>query len=194
MGGEHPGALSPRRCGAGSSPRGRGTPAASATWKLLWRFIPAWAGNTTDPVSRARRAAVHPRVGGEHISIERHGVRYHGSSPRGRGTQMGALEAATPYRFIPAWAGNTCRRRSSSSLFAVHPRVGGEHDSYGFPRPLPGGSSPRGRGTLDRQTRRGREPRFIPAWAGNTVRACPSARGVAVHPRVGGEHFVVSHA
>ena len=51
---------------------------------------------------------------------------------------------------------------------AVHPRVGGEHDFFRPRFAAPIGSSPRGRGTLGTARGRASDPRFIPAWAGNT--------------------------
>ena len=127
VGGEH----RPHRCAlsgtspSGSSPRGRGTP-------LL-----------------QREAAVgypdHPRVGGEHsIARVRRLLRQLGSSPRGRGTR--ACESfsgsprwrgtwCTPYRIIPAWAGNTASRRWAGN----------------WPTSWTG-SSPRGRGTRSRHS------------------------------------------
>ena len=156
----------------------------------LGGFIPAWAGNTVAAAVIVSRAAVHPRVGGEHASITIRVAARSGSSPRGRGTHAIKQEIKLFGRFIPAWAGNTRACASKHSLPPVHPRVGGEHIST-TPRISCGsGSSPRGRGT--RACRRwppGRL-RFIPAWAGNTQTTRAAAVYSAVHPRVGGEHHV----
>ena len=71
----------------------------------------------------------------------------------------------------------------------VHPRVGGEHSRSSTPAGARRGSSPHGRGTPRRRDRRAEEPRFIPAWAGNT-RTSPGTRAPrTVHPRMGGEHI-----
>ena len=46
-------------------------------------------------------------MGGEHI-LSRSELRFDsGSSPRGRGTQLGIKEEEVLVRIIPAWAGNT---------------------------------------------------------------------------------------
>ena len=50
------------------------------------------------------------------------------------------------------------------------------------------GSSPRGRGTRRPAQRVGGEPRFIPAWAGDTERRVCRHCHRSVHPRVGGGH------
>ena len=153
----------------GSSPRGRGTRAVNRQRVYPGRFIPAWAGNTLPCRLACWLLPVHPRVGGEHVAV--HDIN------------------RVAVRFIPAWAGNTGEACNSQSDLSVHPRVGGEHDwLLGFD-PLIFGSSPRGRGT--RQTFSGCAEwlRFIPAWAGNTVAIKPFDFLIAVHPRVGGEHY-----
>ncbi len=70
----------------------------------------------------------------------------------------------------------------------VHPRVCGEHR---FPRLsvyVPGGSSPRMRGTPDLHSTVRHWCRFIPAYAGNTAHQNNHDILTAVHPRVCGEH------
>ena len=94
------------RC-IGSSPRGRGTPRRDTTPSSHHRFIPAWAGNTSRTKPVAAQHAVHPRVGGEHVSCRSYGAAMDGSSPRGRGTHHHRLSRWPEARFIPAWAGNT---------------------------------------------------------------------------------------
>ena len=49
------------------------------------------------------------------------------------------------------------------------------------------GSSPRGRGTPDRDHGCSHGRRFIPAWAGNARSQAASSSAHTVHPRVGGE-------
>ena len=68
-GGEHCPAPRARRYPNGSSLRGRGTLRHSVWLISRLRFIPARAGNTSrgDRVQRTR--AVHPRAGGEHLSL-----------------------------------------------------------------------------------------------------------------------------
>ena len=135
------------------------------------------------------RLSVHPRVGGEHGSYSGLSVAMSGSSPRGRGTRPTTRRGASRSRFIPAWAGNTNMTGDKRQDAAVHPRVGGEHNLYqGTVRSL-NGSSPRGRGTHDRQMREYFVKRFIPAWAGNTEQIVLRTVRYSVHPRVGGEHY-----
>ena len=97
--------------------------------------------------SAAAATTVHPRAGGELLSVggalllpERfiparagnselqllHGHLFNGSSPRGRGTHHIALLIQPFLRFIPARAGNSDGRIPSSRATPVHPRAGGE--------------------------------------------------------------------
>ena len=187
-GGEHSVSRIPSCSNAGSSPRGRGTPAGEGQGELRHRFIPARAGNTTRAPPAARAPSVHPRAGGEHVAVQVAGRGVTGSSPRGRGT---LLPRAAPYlddRFIPARAGNTYAPAGPLPDKPVHPRAGGEHFS-GIPSICSRtGSSPRGRGTLWRVAGSPGPNRFIPARAGNTDRQRGRHVPDPVHPRAGGEH------
>ena len=93
----------------GSSPRGRGTRPPLCRMRHAERFIPAWAGNTKPQARHHACDPVHPRVGGEHDHSTETNNEHHGSSPRGRGTQMNSSNRDPGCRFIPAWAGNTAR-------------------------------------------------------------------------------------
>ena len=114
-----------------------------------------------------------------------------GSSPRGRGTRKSVSARRDRSRFIPAWAGNACRRGSISTRPTVHPRVGGERDASSARVTCFAGSSPRGRGTRHQGHRPDPRRRFIPAWAGNATRRISWYWSLTVHPRVGGERGCV---
>ena len=132
---------------SGSSPRGRGTRRRRDMHCPIQRFIPAWAGNTTEYPSASLPKSVHPRVGGEHCERAPHQHLPPGSSPRGRGTLRAGTAPASSARFIPAWAGNTGIPSIAGRCNSVHPRVGGEHWTNQENRSETTGSSPRGRGT-----------------------------------------------
>ena len=133
----------------GSSPRMRGT-------RLLTPPLPVGP-------------AVHPRVCGEHFIRTGFASFHSGSSPRMRGTHIREFKPGELWRFIPAYAGNTCSIRSLSIRRTVHPRVCGEH-KVEIPRQNDRpGSSPRMRGTHKGSFLRARLRRFIPAYAGNTI-------------------------
>ncbi len=92
---------------SGSSPRARGTPIRRVGNHGVHRFIPACAGNTPDKPSGERDEAVHPRVRGEHSSMNPWAINMAGSSPRARGTRIYIFLSCWVHRFIPACAGNT---------------------------------------------------------------------------------------
>ena len=172
---------------AGSSPRGRGTGIFGPRYRLSRRFIPAWAGNRHRQPECPAHRTVHPRVGGEQVVWPRWCRPTGGSSPRGRGTAGYRFYATSLARFIPAWAGNRPPAPKYSSAYPVHPRVGGEQGLCDMDAPASAGSSPRGRGTGCHIGKRGVQPRFIPAWAGNRQAVGVGSSRITVHPRVGGE-------
>ena len=110
-----------------------------------------------------------------------------GSSPRVRGTLPLPLASRSGIRFIPARAGNARSDPRRHPSLSVHPRACGERLREGdldCPRL---GSSPRVRGTLDRETGDIATERFIPARAGNAPMRSLSYPTRAVHPRACGE-------
>ena len=134
--------------------------------------------------------AVHPRVCGEHESRLRRLMLGLGSSPRVRGTLQTLLLSDKSARFIPACAGNTRNLSQHQPRLSVHPRVCGEHQTPSRGGATNPGSSPRVRGTLQRDDPDRAIRRFIPACAGNTPRTRRRILVTAVHPRVCGEHVV----
>ena len=96
-------------------------------------------------------------------------------------------------RFIPAHAGNTCRWNESHAFGAVHPRACGEHLRDLHAGLFRSGSSPRMRGTHLILTQNNREPRFIPAHAGNTLFVHGYSVKQSVHPRACGEHSILTN-
>ena len=172
----------------GSSPRARGTHAATARSSGAGRFIPASAGNTSANADIWDSPAVHPRERGEHSATINLSSATSGSSPRARGTRSDPAVKNEVKRFIPASAGNTQSGTIQLLLTPVHPRERGEHAIWAFRSALAAGSSPRARGTPPTATAENEALRFIPASAGNTLAANCWSAGKAVHPRERGEH------
>ena len=160
-----------RACG--SSPLARGTRGRADPGQAARRFIPARAGNTGAAPAQRRRSPVHPRSRGEHLAIIVTMAGYRGSSPLARGTQPALHRVPDGHRFIPARAGNTPGRASSTRCPSVHPRSRGEHVRPGGGLRRVHGSSPLARGTRSAVRGSDRRLRFIPARAGNTS-AAPS--------------------
>ena len=147
----------------------RGTPSHMLVDGYIIGIIPAYAGNTVRIcVSNASRRD-HPRVCGEHPALFEAGVSPLGSSPRMRGTRPSCDSLRKAHGIIPAYAGNTCRSAGSLPWPWDHPRVCGEHLSLSILERSCQGSSPRMRGTLDRDGHIGSVHGIIPAYAGNTL-------------------------
>ena len=172
-------AVHPRACGeqaipcapaqlvAGSSPRLRGTGFHGPRAICILRFIPAPAGNSSRSAPSRLEDSVHPRACGE--QQYRAWLKCHktGSSPRLRGTACAVVFHISRVRFIPAPAGNSADIDGKTVVVSVHPRACGEQWREPRTMLLPAGSSPRLRGTGQRQITRRVWGRFIPAPAGN---------------------------
>ena len=115
----------------GSSPRMRGTLHVGDAIPDLDGIIPAYAGNTSLAQSYWRVRRDHPRVCGEHARRAIEAKEARGSSPRMRGTPFSVLSFSLTFGIIPAYAGNTGRKSPSSGRPRDHPRVCGEHSSFG---------------------------------------------------------------
>ncbi len=146
----------------------RGTRANNANSAAKYRFIPAYAGNTSRLKYICLPTSVHPRVCGEHNYTYHVIANKCGSSPRMRGTQLHLSCDSKQVRFIPAYAGNTPFWREKLTHLSVHPRVCGEHLDCSLPVKDIVGSSPRMRGTQHYSMVNPDIFRFIPAYAGNT--------------------------
>ena len=186
--GEHPASRAPGRSPTGSSPLARGTRDLAGRQEHRRRFIPARAGNTSQPAGRPSRNPVHPRSRGEHHQAPGQWRDVLGSSPLARGTLVATEGEAQVTRFIPARAGNTGRGRRAATHRSVHPRSRGEHLLTAAATAWLIGSSPLARGTLPPSHCLRGFGRFIPARAGNTDPDPERGWGFPVHPRSRGEH------
>ncbi len=152
---------------SGSSPRTRGTQFFAQFPDLIFRFIPAYAGNAAKQTQQGEVVSVHPRVRGERMYARCFSFTSGGSSPRTRGTLKNSPLLRYFFRFIPAYAGNAKSCCSAFSRGSVHPRVRGERMVKISPKAGVTGSSPRTRGTLSVSRYTNVATRFIPAYAGN---------------------------
>ena len=136
---------------------------------------------------KMKKSLVHPRWRGEQSLDTSATTPAAGSSPLARGTDRPQHADSVFHRFIPAGAGNSGAGSGHGRRHAVHPRWRGEQTSVASSPPLPTGSSPLARGTVQRNAGRLRNGRFIPAGAGNRSPGRDSAPGFSVHPRWRGE-------
>ena len=172
----------------GSSPRMRGTHGEQVVGDGEFGIIPAYAGNTRGLRWRVVSHKDHPRVCGEHRFGSRETQREWGSSPRMRGTLRRMRRVFFLPGIIPAYAGNTWCRWAVARCPWDHPRVCGEHPHFSVVNNGGAGSSPRMRGTHARNRSGRRNPRIIPAYAGNTCSRRQLRPCRRDHPRVCGEH------
>ena len=184
----------PHRCSLnpGSSPHARGTPFSLSEETGNTRIIPACAGNTLVHVFVGSALRDHPRMRGEHICHAPASVATVGSSPHARGTlERQALEFAL-LGIIPACAGNTSFDSVACGQDQDHPRMRGEHLVMRYDTTKASGSSPHARGTRVVGIGVGLGLGIIPACAGNTTMTAPAAQEMRDHPRMRGEHTLVS--
>ena len=134
----------------------------------------------------------HPRAGGENVEKLLSGVGDFGSSPRGRGKPARRRRRHRRGRLIPARAGKTKDGAGDTSDQRAHPRAGGENEVDSLLGVQPYGSSPRGRGKLNRRRHGPRRHGLIPARAGKTAIGVASRYVRSAHPRAGGENVSVA--
>ena len=130
----------------------------------------------------------HPRACGEHGLLVRYDEEHEGSSPRMRGTPRCCPRPSIRPRIIPAHAGNTFQSRAPRPSRRDHPRACGEHLTELTAGELETGSSPRMRGTRERELHAPQHVGIIPAHAGNTSTRFAAPRPRRDHPRACGEH------
>ena len=170
--GEHPGAAFGGDPIPGSSPHTRG----ARTWQ---------------PQSR-RRSGDHPRIRGEHAYA---GIRDEptvGSSPHTRGARRGSVKPLRCERIIPAYAGSTNTVHPYTLYNRDHPRIRGEHDTDLAGDVAEDGSSPHTRGAPMAPVSHSRRGGIIPAYAGSTSGSKSPLYLGRDHPRIRGEHRMLS--
>ena len=114
--------------------------------------------------------SVHPRLRGELFARKGDEIGYTGSSPLTRGTRAAHRIKNRFHRFIPAYAGNSAGKVLRRRSLTVHPRLRGELILVLRPALIHIGSSPLTRGTHTRTREETRNGRFIPAYAGNSLK------------------------
>ncbi len=167
-GGEHAAPITDIDGSGGSSPRRRGAQVYRTSACRLSRIIPAQAGSTTPGRGIRRGCGDHPRAGGEHGKTSPLVTSQEGSSPRRRGAPHEQRHRHHHRRIIPAQAGSTSEAVAMSGGATDHPRAGGEHSLWPWPKVAVIGSSPRRRGALVWAWPRAAAHGIIPAQAGST--------------------------
>ena len=173
---------------SGSSPHTRGAPPDHASPGPLFGIIPAYAGSTTHQTTARRHYEDHPRIRGEHDARGIQGPLDAGSSPHTRGARPARPAQVVSTRIIPAYAGSTAGPAGSGCFDEDHPRIRGEHGSWGRVSLAGLGSSPHTRGARGGGSGQDAGCDIIPAYAGSTPAGRPGRRPRRDHPRIRGEH------
>ena len=93
---------------------------------------------------------------------------------------------------IPAYAGSTLVSGLPANVDRDHPRVCGEHRDTGSCHDCATGSSPRMRGARSEAQEAVADAGIIPAYAGSTSRRALRTQPMRDHPRVCGEHRLLT--
>ena len=170
----------------GLSPRVRGNQLGLFLEIPVGGSIPACAGEPSAGVDDAGVCAVYPRVCGGTAPFIWVVDRPQGLSPRVRGNLYRQRYQPNPPGSIPACAGEPTHFSGMMRCPWVYPRVcGGTEDVPGMS--VKGkGLSPRVRGNRLRRPGRQRQPRSIPACAGEPLRSRRRPAVPGVYPRVCG--------
>ena len=150
-------------------------------------IIPAGAGRRQSGRGGHCGPQDHPRGCGEKPAIGVRARTARGSSPRVRGEEDYASDAAKASRIIPAGAGRSFHIGFDGADYRDHPRGCGEKHSLLVGRRLPQGSSPRVRGEVVCTRGATVGSRIIPAGAGRSHRVHIALGIGGDHPRGCGE-------
>ena len=118
-----------RTIAPGSSPHTRGARSSSPRRPPTTGIIPAYAGSTPSPSTRATTGRDNPRIRGEHGIYFANGGSIEGSSPHTRGAPRRGDLAAARAGIIPAYAGSTVICLAVVARERDHPRIRGEHSN-----------------------------------------------------------------
>ncbi len=176
----------------GSPPRTRGARAILDPRQPADGITPAYAGSTPEGSASPGRCRDHPRVRGEHRRGPDRASGQPGSPPRTRGALRQRYAVVDAGRITPAYAGSTRARRVRPPLNPDHPRVRGEHDPFRLSAEQINGSPPRTRGAPWVSWVRAHDRRITPAYAGSTSPRSMTVEHPSDHPRVRGEHRLMS--
>ena len=167
----------------GSSPLARGLHECGRTGRWHRRIIPARAGFTGRESAPAPTKSDHPRSRGVYSRPTPSRRQQAGSSPLARGLQGHQRDHGDRPGIIPARAGFTPDTPTTHRFAPDHPRSRGVYPTPAELNKGLHGSSPLARGLRSRRCFSGSRTRIIPARAGFTADATPSAPLSPDHPR-----------
>ena len=150
---------------------------------LLFRFIPANAGQTAENSNRSGAKRIHPRQSGADLLLDQSRLCKFDSSPPMRGRLIVQVIQSGLVRFIPANAGQTLLLFNMILRISIHPRQCGADLINTATLSKGGDSSPPMRGRLVSNLNQMQLIRFIPANAGQTILNKLTTKYRTIHPR-----------
>ena len=178
------------RMALGSSPHVRGARHAIVSGQMKQGIIPACAGSTLACTLGLRAFRDHPRMCGEHTSLQFGTACFPGSSPHVRGARRVVRLARCRRGIIPACAGSTRPQTGWRARSRDHPRMCGEHSDASGIEVRHQGSSPHVRGAHCLNLVALLCHGIIPACAGSTRTDTTGTCHTRDHPRMCGEHSI----
>ncbi len=170
----------------GASPRVRGKLISTVRVRIVFRCIPACAGEAAGLPLLLEVLQVHPRVCGGSGAARSARDADAGASPRVRGKRGPGEGLVHRSGCIPACAGEAIQVPHGDPGRKVHPRVCGGSLVFYEPLDPANGASPRVRGKRYKRIRRAGAGGCIPACAGEATVSGTLANTTRVHPRVCG--------
>ena len=191
--GEHAVFVGGLSVGVGSSPHTRGAPSRRRLLTKALGIIPAYAGSTSPVAGHRAGGRDHPRIRGEHRRCHRRVRRRVGSSPHTRGAPPNTGASDTRSTDHPRIRGEHRREFSEFGReFGIIPAYAGSTGGTGIAQGADNGSSPHTRGAPRPIRWMGRRWRIIPAYAGSTPTKPKPSDCRRDHPRIRGEHYLLS--
>ena len=156
------------------------------------RPTPACAGITAGVRSAWDAPGAHPRMRGDHRDAVAHEVERRGPPPHARGSPGTTSVRWCSRRPTPACAGITRAGSARSATATAHPRMRGDHAGAGIVKVAADGPPPHARGSPPLPLPPPPPPRPTPACAGITPRDPRVQQQTWAHPRMRGDHSVIS--
>ena len=154
--------------------------------------IPACAGTTRAQHRPRISRREHPRMRGDHCFISCCALSITGTSPHARGPHEIRILGEVHRGNIPACAGTTQPSGRRARWSREHPRMRGDHTLLDCDTVIDAGTSPHARGPLVCRLPPVVAVGNIPACAGTTSTATPTRSGEREHPRMRGDHSLIS--
>ena len=176
----------------GTSPHTRGSRALRRPRTRRRGNIPAYAGITLRIECLIKLHGEHPRIRGDHATLDLPMTSRAGTSPHTRGSLLHGIDNLDVIRNIPAYAGITACQAMPQLKRREHPRIRGDHGMRTATSSTRVGTSPHTRGSQLASSGATVDIGNIPAYAGITSVIGALSMAWWEHPRIRGDHDALS--